>query len=263
MISEFPLFCFTTLAGLGAGAYAVNAVFPVAKASKRAWLFPLACMILLAVGLLGLPLHLGRPERMLIALTHPTAAIAQEAYLSMAFGIVLLADTLLVKFKGDCPRALRIVGAVFALILMVVMGNGYFVSLAVPAWASWTTFLLFVFGDLAMGAALAFLLGGVLSGKDEKEADDASKQTTFANVRIALGALALVSFVAEAVHFSSIGLSFVPFAVSAVIAAVGIGAILAARMGKLTGKVAAWAEFVCLFVAVAVARYAFYAACML
>ena len=42
MISEFPLFCFTTLAGLAAGAYAVNAFFPAGKDSKRAWLFPLA-----------------------------------------------------------------------------------------------------------------------------------------------------------------------------------------------------------------------------
>ena len=59
MISEFPLFLFTTLAGLAAGAYAVSAVFPVGKDPKKAWLFPLVCGILLAVGLVGLPLHLG------------------------------------------------------------------------------------------------------------------------------------------------------------------------------------------------------------
>ncbi|MDO4442719.1 MAG: dimethyl sulfoxide reductase anchor subunit [Slackia sp.] len=264
MISEFPLFCFTTLAGLGAGAYAVNAVFPMAKSSKRAWLFPFACMILLAIGLLGLPMHLGRPERMLIALTQPSAMIAQEAYWSIALGIVLLVDTLLVKFKGRAPRALSIVGAVFALVLMFVMGNAYFVSLAIPAWASWATFLLFVCGDFAMGAALAFLLDNVLSeGKGEKEADTASRQTMFSNARIVLAALALVSLAIEAVHFSNVGLSFAPFAASAVIAAAGIGAIVAARMGKLTGKAAVWAEFVCLFAAVAIARYAFYAACVL
>ena len=88
MISEFPLFLFTTLAGLAAGAYAVSAVFPVGKDPKKAWLFPLVCGILLAVGLVGLPLHLGRPERMLIALTQPGAMIAQEAYWSMAFGVI-------------------------------------------------------------------------------------------------------------------------------------------------------------------------------
>ena len=54
MISEFPLFLFTTLAGLAAGAYAVSAVFPVGKDPKKAWLFPLVCGILLAVGLVGL-----------------------------------------------------------------------------------------------------------------------------------------------------------------------------------------------------------------
>ena len=41
MISEFPLFLFTTLAGLAAGAYAVSAVFPVGKDPKKAWLYPL------------------------------------------------------------------------------------------------------------------------------------------------------------------------------------------------------------------------------
>lgn len=266
MISEFPLFCFTTLTGLGAGAYAAHAVFPVAKASKRAWLFPLICMVLLAVGLLGLPLHLGRPERMLIALSQPSAMIAQEAYWSMAFGIVLLIDTIMLKVKGTAPRALHIVGAVFALVLMFIMGNAYFVSLAIPAWASWTTFLLFVFGDLAMGAALAALLGGLLAcddASDGKAEEAAAKNDMFVKVRIVLSALALIAFVAEAVHFSQVGLSFVPFAVSAVVAAAGIGVIVASRMGKLSGKAALWAEFVCLFAAVAIARYAFYAACVL
>ena len=100
MISEFPLFLFTTLAGLAAGAYAVSAVFPVGKDPKKAWLFPLVCGILLAVGLVGLPLHLGRPERMLIALTQPGAMIAQEAYWSMAFGGILIVDVVVSKVKG-------------------------------------------------------------------------------------------------------------------------------------------------------------------
>lgn len=268
MISEFPLFCFTTLAGLGAGAYAVHAVFPTTNASKRAWLFPLVCMVLLAVGLVGLPLHLGRPERMLIALSQPSAMIAQEAYWSMAFGIVLLADVLLTGFKGDAPRALRIVGAVFGLGLALVMGNAYFVSLAIPAWASWTTFLLFFFGDLAMGAALVVVLGDLLvrngASVDGDEAEGCkAHRGAFGAVRIVLTASALISFVAEAVHFSQVGLDFVPFAVSAVVAAVGIGCNVAASTGKLSERVAPWAEFVCLFAAVAIARYAFYAACVL
>lgn len=58
MISEFPLFLFTTLAGLAAGAYAVSAVLPVGKDAKKAWLFPLVCGILLAVGLVLSLIHI-------------------------------------------------------------------------------------------------------------------------------------------------------------------------------------------------------------
>ena len=47
MISEFPLFLFTTLAGIAAGAYVVSVAFPVGKDAKKAWLFPLVCLVLL------------------------------------------------------------------------------------------------------------------------------------------------------------------------------------------------------------------------
>ena len=100
MISEFPLLVFTTLAGLAAGSYTMSAFFPVGQGSKRPWLFPLVCLVLLAAGLLCLPAHLEHPERMLIALSNPSAMIAQEAYWSIGFGIVLLADVVLSKAKG-------------------------------------------------------------------------------------------------------------------------------------------------------------------
>ena len=158
MISEFPLFLFTTLAGVAAGAYVVSVAFPVGKDAKNTWLFPLVCLVLLAVGLAGLPLHLGRPERLLVALSQPGAMIAQEAYWSIALGVILLIDLVISKTKGSSPRGLRIVGGIAELGLMLVMSNAYFVSIGVSAWASWQTFLLFILGDLAMGAALLALL---------------------------------------------------------------------------------------------------------
>ena len=271
MISEFPLFCFTTLAGLAAGAYVVAAVFLVGKESKRAWLFPLVCLVLLGVGLLGLPMHLGRPERLLTALTHPTAMIAQEAYWSMAFGVVLLIDLVILKTKGSVPRALRAVGAVFALGLMCVMGNAYFVSLAVSAWASWPTFPLFVLGDLAMGAAGVAVLAHVMKERGAKPAEvdgDAadiatlqfSKQGAFLNTEMVLAVLAAVAFVAEAVHFDGTGLNAMPFVVAAIIAVAGAISVLAGREDKLSESVTVWLTFACLFVAVVVARYTFSAA---
>lgn len=260
MISEFPLFCFTTLAGLAAGAYAVNAFFPAGKDSKRAWLFPLACMVLLGVGLIGLPLHLGRPERMFIALTHPSAMIAQEAYWSMAFGIVLLADTILLKVKGSTPRALRIAGAIFGVVLTAVMGNAYFVSLAIPAWSSFATFPFFILGDIAMGVTMVALFDYLVAKDCE---DRLGKSSNFLLAEAVSALVAALAIAVESFQFSGAGLSVVPFVVAAVVALAAAGIAFAARMGKVSDQISAWGCFAALFVAVAIARYAFYAACVL
>ena len=249
MISEFPLFLFTTLAGLAAGAYVVSAVLPVGKDAKKAWLFPLVCGILLAVGLVGLPMHLGRPERMLIALTQPGAMIAQEAYWSMAFGVILIIDLVVSKVKGSAPRALRIVSALAALGLTFVMANAYFMSVAIPAWASWQTFPLFVLGTLAMGVALLALFES-----------DLAKSGTYLIAAAVLSVLAVVAIALEAVHFAGIGEDMTLLAIGAVIVAAAAALQLMAKLGKVAPKTAALVAFACVFVGVALARYGFYAA---
>lgn len=252
MISEFPLFLFTTLAGVAAGAYVVSAAFPVGKDAKKTWLFPLVCLVLLAVGLAGLPLHLGRPERLFVAPSQPGAMIAQEAYWSIALGIILLIDLVISKTKGASPRGLRIVGAIASLGLMIVMSNAYFVSIGVSAWASWQTFLLFVLGDLAMGAALIALFES-----------DFMKGGAYLTASAVLSVLAAVAVVLEAVHFASVGASMVLLVVGAVIVAVAAVLQFMAKSGKMSAATAAKAAFACAFVGIALARYGFYAACAL
>lgn len=252
MISEFPLFVFTTLGGLAIGAYATSAVFPLGKDAKRPWLFPLICLVLLAVGMVFLPLHLGHPERMLSALTHPGAMIAQEAYWAAAFGVIVLIDVIVSKVKGACPRGLRIVGAIAGLGLAIVMAMAYYVSLGVAAWATWQTFLLYVVGDLAMGAALVPLFEQKLF-----------ENKGYVTCALVLDVLAAVVFVLEIVHFVGVGADFVLFIVGAVLALVGAVILWMAKSGKMAKNTAAWAVFVCMLVAVAVARYGFYAACVL
>lgn len=252
MISEFPLLLFTTLAGVAAGAYVVSVAFPVGKDAKKAWLFPLVCLVLLAVGLAGLPLHLGRPERLFVALSQPGAMIAQEAYWSIALGVILLIDLVISKTKGASPRGLRIVGGIAALGLMLVMSNAYFVSIGVLAWASWQTFLLFILGDLAMGAALLALLES-----------DLMKSGTYLTASAALSALAAVAVVLEAVHFASVGASMVLLAVGAVVVAVAAVLQFMTRSGKMSAATAVKVAFACAFVGIALARYGFYAACAL
>ena len=249
MISEFPLFAFTTLAGLSGGAYVAAAVFEGADAGekKRAWLLPLVCLILLGLGLLGCLGHLGRPLMFMNALANPTSMIAEEAYWSIAFGVVVLADAVLCVTKGVSPRALRVVGAVFACGLMVVMANAYFTSHAVAAWTNLATWPLYIVGDLAMG----FALYGAL--------DATAGKTRLAVLVSVLGALFALTCVAEAIAFSGAGQDAVLFVAGAVIAAVGAIIAILARKNAAAAIVA----FALIFAAVALARYGFYAASVL
>ena len=61
MITEFPLFIFTTLGGLSAGLVMAMALFPPAEKQERPWLAPLVALALLGVGMLGVLFHLKRP----------------------------------------------------------------------------------------------------------------------------------------------------------------------------------------------------------
>lgn len=262
MISEFPLFWFTTLGGVAAGAYAISALFSgVEKEAKRPWLFPLVCVALLGIGLLGVLFHLGRPLRVFNALANPASMITQEAYWAIPFGVLMFIDLVLLWFKGTSPRVVRILGAVAALGLMFVMGNLYFTSYGNPAWATWTTLPLFIVGDLAMGGAFYAAFYSAVY-----------KKQMFYVLQLVLQALFIFAVVGVAVTFNANGHDVFPFAVSAVVAAGAIAftflaqkAVLGApesgaKMLGLTAPQVAWLVFFWLFVAVVVARYFFYAA---
>lgn len=252
MISEFPLFCFTTLAGLGAGAYAVRAAFPIAAQGRKQWVFPLVCLVLLGAGLIFLPFHLTHPERIPFALTQPGAMIAQEAYWSVAFGVIALVDFVMAKIKGSSPRAVQILGGVAALGLMVVMPNAYFVSLGVQAWASWQTFALFLLGDLAMGAALVAVFCS--------EERDGGK---LAWTEIVLIVLAAFACALDAAHFMGAGFDGLLLAVGAVLAVAAAIVAFVAKAGGQKASLLFRAAFLLVFVAIAFARYGFYSACVL
>lgn len=251
MISEFPLFIFTTLAGLSTGAYVAGAVFGRREDAPRAWLQPLVCLLLLGFGLLGVLGHLGRPAMFVNALANPTSMIAEEAYWSIAFGVVVLVDAVLCFRGRRTPRALRVVGAVLGIVLMCVMANAYFTAHAVAVWTSWLTWPLYVAGDLAMGCALY--------GVFEK---DRAGKPAFA---IATGVIALVfaaTCAAEFAAFSAAGEGAMPFAVGAVLAvASAVASIVGVKARPLAGV--AWTALALSFAAVAIARYCFYAASIL
>ena len=238
MISEFPLFLFTTLGGLAAGAYVAAAIFPdVDRKPKRPWLFPLVCLALLGVGLLGVLGHLGRPERFLLAMSNPSSMIAEEAYWSIAFGALMLVDFVLLLRRGASPRAVRVVAAVAAGALMCVMGWAYFTSYGNPAWAAWQTWALMREG--------------------------AYRSDAFAAAFAVLGALAVASIALIAAHFAGLGYGALPFAAAVVLVVAGVAFGWLAWKDRLSGAVAPVLAFACLFAGVAAARYAFYAASVL
>ena len=243
MITEFSLFIFTTLGGLGAGMYAASAVFPV-KGKRDNLLVSIVPLVLLAIGGIALMLHLGHPERALNAFANPSAGITMEAFASMALGAVLVIDFALTIAKGPVPRAFRAVGAVVAVILCCVMGLAYFKYDSVPAWHAWQTIALFLCGDLAMGA----LLLGALS-------KDAAQAKQFPMATAVLAGIAAVAIAIEGAHFTGIGREMMPFAGGAVLAAAG--AVAAFFAGK-KGTQLYWVAFALAFVGVVVARYAFY-----
>ena len=245
MITEFALFIFTTLGGLAAGFYIAAAFFPL-KGKGKNLLLSVLPLVLVGIGGVALLMHLGRPERMLNAFANPQAGITQEGICTGLFCIALVADFLLTWRKGRAPRALRYVGALLALLLTCVMGLTYFNYESMPMWHAVPTIPFFVVGDLALGA----LFVGAIDGADREKA--------FWAVAGVLAVLAALVFAGAAAVFSGCGLSSVPFAVAAVAAA----AVAACALLKGAGSSSElhWALFAVFFAALAIARYAFYAA---
>ena len=250
MISEFLLFIFTTLGGIAAGAYIMGALFPRKDKGEKGWIFPIAILVLLGLGLLFVLFHLQQPMRFLNALANPTAGITLEAYFSMAFGLCVLIDAVLQFTKKQEVRGLQIVGALFGLGLTCVMGYQYLTRMNVPAWCSWQTMPFFVVLDLAMGAAVYPLFNKAVY-----------REGSYATIAMAIQALAVLSLVIEAVHFAGVGLSPVPFAVGAALVAVAIYFTNKAKADAASSQALAVCALVVL--GVVIARYAYYAASIL
>lgn len=251
MISEFPLFVFTTLGGLSAGLVMAMALFPPAEKQERPWLSPLVALALLGVGMLGVLFHLKRPALFLLALRNPAAGIAQEAYCGIVLGLLLLALLIVCWRKGEAPKVLVWAAAVVSLILTFIMGFAYVVNVGTAAWANWTTVPLFVVGDIAMGLALWAVLS--------KEAF--SKRPFVLATIIALAVLALVMLL-TGLHFSSAGNDAMLIYVGLAVAAAG-GIAVAVAAQKKPASWQAGALAACVIIGVCLSRWGFYAASVL
>lgn len=255
MISEFPLFLYTTLAGIVAGAYVVNAFSPLAADRKRPWLFSLICLAMLAIGGVGLFFHLGHPERILNAFRNPGAGITQEGFTTILFGICVFADFVLALAKRPVPRWFQVLAAVLGVAMTVTMGLAYYAFIGTPAWNGPATVPFFIVGDLAMGAGFFLLFKSEAVG-----------ERGFLAYDVAVEALTAVVLVAVAAQFAGAGYSPVPFVVALVVAPVLVIAVNAlARKGAAAGKAPGYAALVCVLAVagIVIARYAFYMGCLI
>lgn len=247
MISEFALFLFTTLCGLAAGTYAVGALCPQEGTRERRWLVPGISIMLLVVSGVVLLLHLGHPENVVYAFSNPASGITQEGIAVVLFGAFVAVDLVFALMRKQTPRIVLVLAGVCGVVLAFVMGNAYFMMSGSPAWAAWPTIALFLVGTLSIGAATVGVLDPKLYGGRLRV------------VSVILHAAFVVALIAEAMHFVSVGQAAAPFVIAAVlVAAAVVCAACAVKRSSL-----AWVVFALVAVALVVARYAFYAACIL
>ncbi len=247
MISEFPLFAFTTLTGLGAGALVASAAFPERGEGKRAWLFPLVMLVLMGVGALASVTHLGRPQYMVYMLSNPTSSLVMEGIFAGLTCVALIVDVVMAAKSAAANRVVRIVAAALAVVLMCVQAYAYAGSYGNAAWAAASVWPFFVLGSLGCGFALWTLFAQV--------SDDFAKACGVALV------LACAAFAWEAATFASAGVDAVLVIAGAALAAVAAACALA--KGFANAKLPWAAVAVVAVVALAVARFGFFAASIL
>ena len=244
MISEFPLFVFTVLTGVVAGAYVGAALFPKKDDGPRPWLFPLVALILVGVGSLAAIGHLGRPGMVLNVLNNPTSSLTMEGMTAGLLAVVAFIDLVLCATKKQANRAVRILGALAGIVCMCIVTSAYITSYGNPAWTAAPTWPLFILGDLAAGVAFWMCF-----------ADMPNKPlATLVAVAAVLFAVVLIW---QAVIFAGLGKPYgfiVCGAVFAVAGAVGGWATASTHLWNTAAKVV----FVLLAIALVASRYGFY-----
>lgn len=249
MITEFSLFLFTTLGSMAGGAYLMEALFPGGEKSKPAHVLPIVALVLLAIGGIALLLHLGRPERMLLAFSNLDAGIAQEGIATGLFGVAVAIDFIVCLVKKEPIRPVRVVAGILGLALAIIMGRAYALYTTVWAWATPLTYLLFAVGGVVLGSALVAILHKAQFGADAFSLSHAVLAGVFAVVACA-----------EALHFNGLGLGagVACLSVGALLSAVSCALAIFARKSQPThiGAII----IACAIVGVVCARYGFYLA---
>jgi DMSO reductase anchor subunit len=245
-MANLPLFLFTLLGGLAAGAYLAETCLDRKRTAADAWLVPAATLALVAVGAVAATFHVGNIARAFTLHVNLGSGMTQEILLVAVFGMLVLIDLVLCRTKGRSPFALRVCGAVVAATLMLSMGHAYATVLGNPVWAQpMATIPSFFAGSLLSG----LLLFGLL----RRSAMSNGGAKAYLGVSAALLAIALAVQSSVFAAWSANTASLVAGLV-AVIAGTACAFISAKRAG--TGLPAA--AFALALAGVGLARWAFY-----
>ena len=177
--------------------------------------------------------------------------MVKEVLLAGIFFILALIDLIITFVKKDSPFALRVIGAIAAVLVIVLMGTAYIDVYGNAVWSNApATVLSFVAGALAMGLGLCAAFGS---------ADIAEKPVMY--TLVAVDVVLAVGLALEIAAFSGAGLNPAMQIAGLVIAPIA-SAILVFAGAKFNNK-KTLAIVVCalLVIGVAIARYGFYATC--
>lgn len=244
MFAEFPLFVFTVLGGIAAGATLAAALFPLSDAKTRLR-FDVACLALLALGGVALMFHLGHPERLLYAFSNPGAGITLEGYASVLFGVLLVVEVLLGWRKGECPRAVSLLAGIAGALLLAAMGFAYSQFVGIAGWGGPASFCLFFLGALGSGALLPVLFDGQLIAN-----------RSYVTCAVACQVVSACSFAAICAQFVGAGFSPILFVLGIVASAAA--AVFTWRMKPEGSTPSPAVIFAVSVVALVLVRYAFY-----
>ena len=154
MTIQWSLVLFTMFVGLGAWLFVFVAIDQFLKKAPKA-AFPASLIALVAIGVGGVcsVFHLGHPERIFAALTHPGSGIFLEFALLAVLAVCIVVFMILVKREqGMAAKVVAIIGAVAGIALAFAMGASYIME-ARPSWDTPMLAIAYGLTALPMGAA--------------------------------------------------------------------------------------------------------------
>lgn len=180
MSIHWPLVFFLLLVGWGCGVYAVSVVTTdwFGKSGQIRMNSMIISFVLLVVGGISSVFHLGRPSRIIYALSRPTSGIFIEALLIGLLGLMIIIYMIAVK-RNAADKTLKIIGSIGiipAVILAYALGNTYVLA-ARPAWDTILLPLNYFASAAVMGSATVAVLAARAKEPDKQAVQGLNRAT--------------------------------------------------------------------------------------